>query len=244
MTSPASKVGSGGSTSGSIKYSEDSSGSLPHHVSPTSPTRGPTKVKFGVKSYLHHFYEDCAGIGDVDEDAEYDGYQVKPKSLRRWDILSTVGFSVAIILIVAGIVLLLVGFLVPAKRTRFVLGRNTYVKQDNVEFNKFLMYSRWAGAFTFCFGGISLSVCIALIGFGKLNKQSEMAERKIFEDRLQRSTSSKDEQSYQGTDEFGNLVQYGTCGTTTIPTPTLSTSYPVPMSLREVTPVQPNGDDR
>lgn len=28
-------------------------------------------IKFGVKSYLHHFYEDCTGLGQLDDDEDY-----------------------------------------------------------------------------------------------------------------------------------------------------------------------------
>lgn len=221
--------------SGSIQHSDDRSGQVPHRVSPSE--EGRSRIRFGVKNYLHHFYEDCTGLGNLDDD---EGYHLKPKSSRRCKLLCRIGFSISIIFICTGILLLLLGFFIPPKHTKFSNGSIVFINQENARFNDFLMYSRWVGAFVFCLGGIVLSVCIVLLGLGKLHHKNDIVERKIFEERLQRGSNEEGAQSYRGTDEYGNLVQYGACGSTSSTTPTLSTASPVPMSLREVTTIQPS----
>lgn len=186
-------------------------------------------IKFGVKSYLHHFYEDCTGLGQLDDEADY---KIKDTT-SRYTLIARIGFAISIVFIVLGILLLLLGFVIPQRETDFIDGGVTKINADNVRFNSFLTYSRWVGAFSFCCGGIQLSIFIVLLGVGKLRKRNEILERRRFQERLLQN--AEESQACRGTDEFGNLIQYGTCEPSTSASPT----QPVPTSLMEVTKVQP-----
>lgn len=213
---------------GSIKYSKispDEKGNLPHHV--PSPDERRNHQGFGVKHYLHHFYEDCAGIVNPDEPEEF---EIENKPSKKCSILCRIGFSLAILFICLGVILLLVGFLVSTRDTKYVENGIVYISQENERFNEFLKYSRWIGAFSFCLGGLLLSVCIILLGLGTMSYQRELLEKRTFENRLQKGATMDRDPNYHGTDEFGNVIR---------PLKPSSVPGPIPVSLPRLTQVQP-----
>uniref|UniRef100_A0A803JRU7 Neurensin 1 n=1 Tax=Xenopus tropicalis TaxID=8364 RepID=A0A803JRU7_XENTR len=121
--------------------------------------------RYGVRSYLHQFYEDCtASIWEYDDD-----FQIQ-RSPSRWSsAFWKVGLILGIILMLAGLAVLAVGFLVPPKIEAF--GEDDFVVVDS-------------HAILFCIGGTTLAACLLMSAFAKSYSKEEKYLQQKFKERI------------------------------------------------------------
>ncbi|XP_076463182.1 uncharacterized protein LOC143295395 isoform X1 [Babylonia areolata] len=141
----------------------------------TGSTAGKRKrscpMYFGVKSYLHHFYDSHSSYKDpsVYEDDD-DMYLLHPNPRRRrcppiwWKVFMWVGVN----LLLFGVVGILVGYLVPPKTV--IVGENKpagewYIDTSAKSYNTTLDMCKLIGLVLFCIGGITLAMSLLFPSF-------------------------------------------------------------------------------
>ena len=128
-------------------------------------------ISFGVRSYLHHFYDSHSSYKDpsVYEDDD-DMYLLHPNPRRRrcppiwWKIFMWVGVN----LLLFGVVGILVGYLVPPKTV--IVGENKparewYIDTSAKSYNTTLDMCKLIGLVLFCVGGITLAMSLLFPSF-------------------------------------------------------------------------------
>ncbi|KAM5298332.1 neurensin-1 [Ctenodactylus gundi] len=135
--------------------------------------------RYGVRSYLHQFYEDCtASIWEDEED-----FQVQ-RSPNWWSsVLWKVGLISGTVFVILGLTVLAVGFLVPPKIEAFGEADFVVVDTHAVQFNGALDVCKLAGAVLFCIGGTSMAGCLLLSVFakGSYSKEEKLLQRRFKE---------------------------------------------------------------
>lgn len=127
---------------------------------------------FGVRSYLHHFYDSKGSFKDPsiyeEEDDEDDlSYLLRPRKRKRctsiwWKIFVWIGAN----LLIFGIIGVLVSFLIPPHRE--VVGvENNIEKVDRgaVYFNYNLDICKLISLIVFCVGGVTLTIALIFPSF-------------------------------------------------------------------------------
>ncbi|KFQ30196.1 PREDICTED: neurensin-1 [Merops nubicus] len=136
--------------------------------------------RYGVRSYLHQFYEDCtASIWEYEDD-----FQIQ-RSPSRWSsAFWKVGLVSGTAFMLVGLTVLVVGFLVPPKIE--ALGRDDFVVVDAraVQFNGALDVCKLAGAILFCLGGSVVAACLMMSAFAKSYSKEEKYLQQRFKERL------------------------------------------------------------
>ncbi|KAG7257261.1 hypothetical protein CRUP_030796 [Coryphaenoides rupestris] len=104
--------------------------------------------QYGVRSYLHQFYEECtASIWERDED-----FQIQ-RSPSRWSsLLLEVCLAFGTMILFAGLIVLLVGYATPARIEAFGADDLLFVDSHAVSFNRALDVCKLTGAVLFCVG--------------------------------------------------------------------------------------------
>ncbi|XP_077869894.1 neurensin-1-like, partial [Saccoglossus kowalevskii] len=137
--------------------------------SDTTETSGTTSLSsdFGVKSYLHHFYEEDPNFKDS-EDVFRDDYQfLIPPSRRRcspfwWKAAIWAGIN----LLILGTIALLIGYLVPQRKEILGYENDSVVIDDQaVTFNYRLDVAKLAGLVILCVGGFVLAIALLIPAF-------------------------------------------------------------------------------
>ncbi|KAF6110384.1 neurensin 1 [Phyllostomus discolor] len=105
--------------------------------------------RYGVRSYLHQFYEDCTtSIWEYEDD-----FQIQ-RSPNRWSsVFWKVGLISGTVFVILGLAVLAVGFLVPTKIEAFGEADFVVVDTHAVQFNGALDMCKLAGAILFCIEG-------------------------------------------------------------------------------------------
>nr|XP_044988858.1 neurensin-1 [Jaculus jaculus] len=136
--------------------------------------------RYGVRSYLHQFYEDCtASIWEHGDD-----FQIQ-KSPNRWSsVFWKVGLISGTVFVVLGLTVLAVGFLVPPKIEAFGEADFVVVDKQAVRFNGALDLCKLAGAVLFCIGGTSMAGCLLMSVFAKSYSREERFLQLKFKERL------------------------------------------------------------
>uniref|UniRef100_A0A7N5JMJ0 Neurensin-1-like n=1 Tax=Ailuropoda melanoleuca TaxID=9646 RepID=A0A7N5JMJ0_AILME len=136
--------------------------------------------RYGVRSYLHQFYEDCtASIWEYDDD-----FQIQ-RSPNKWSsAFWKVGLISGTMFMLTGIIVLVVGFLVPPKIE--ALGVEDFVVVDShaVQFNRALDVCKLAGAILFCIGGTTMAACLLMSAFAKSYSKEEQYLQQKFKERI------------------------------------------------------------
>ncbi|XP_034981309.1 neurensin-1 [Zootoca vivipara] len=136
--------------------------------------------RYGVRSYLHQFYEDCtASIWEYDDD-----FQIQ-RSPSRWSsAFWKVGLISGTVFMLTGVIVLVVGFLVPPKIE--ALGVEDFVVVDTraVQFNRALDICKLAGAILFCIGGTTMAACLLASAFAKSYSKEERYLQQKFKERI------------------------------------------------------------
>lgn len=128
---------------------------------------------FGVKSYLHHFYDARAAFKDptIYEDEDDSQYLLYPNQRRPrctsiwWKVFVWIGAN----FLVFGIIGVLVGYLVPQRsifKDDLKLADDVKVlDRGAIEFNYTLYVFKLVGLVLFCIGGLTLAVALLFPSF-------------------------------------------------------------------------------
>ncbi|KAG9355735.1 hypothetical protein JZ751_000573 [Albula glossodonta] len=136
--------------------------------------------RYGVRSYLHHFYEECsASIWERDED-----FQIQ-RSPSRWSsVLWKVSLAFGVLILTAGLMALTVGYAVPSRIEAFGEGELVFVDSHAVRFNRGLQLSKLTGAALFCTGGVLMAVGLLLSSFAKSLPDEESRPQHKFKEKI------------------------------------------------------------
>ncbi|KAK0068617.1 neurensin-1 [Biomphalaria pfeifferi] len=126
-------------------------------------------VYFGVKSYLHQFYEDHTFKDpSVYEDDDHQ-YLLQPHQRRRrctpiwWKLFMWIGVT----LLLFGVIGILIGYLVPPRHV--LIGDSdtgqAYIDQQAQEYNTTLDMCKLIGLIFFCVGGLTLAMALLFPSF-------------------------------------------------------------------------------
>uniref|UniRef100_A0A1A8RFL1 Neurensin 2 n=1 Tax=Nothobranchius rachovii TaxID=451742 RepID=A0A1A8RFL1_9TELE len=109
-------------------------------------------LQFGVRSYLHHFYEECSS-SMWERDPENQGFVQSQRSALWWNsAVWKVSLALGLLVLTAGIVSLSVGFSTPHRIESFGEGDLFFVDAQAISFNRGLHLSTAAGIGLSCLG--------------------------------------------------------------------------------------------
>ncbi|KAM4567371.1 neurensin-1 isoform 2-T2 [Fundulus diaphanus] len=136
--------------------------------------------QYGVRSYLHQFYEECTGsIWERDED-----FQIQ-RSPSRWSsLLWKVCLTFGTLILITGLIVVLVGYATPTKTEAFGEDDLLFVDSHAVSFNHALDVCKLTGAVLFCVGGTSMTVGLLMSAFAKSYSKEELYLQHKFKERL------------------------------------------------------------
>ncbi|XP_032391879.1 neurensin 1-like [Etheostoma spectabile] len=113
---------------------------------------GSSCLQFGVRSYLHHFYEECSS-SMWERDPEDPGLAQNQRSTLWWNsAVWKVSLALGLLILGAGIASLSVGYSTPHKIESFGEGDLFFLDSQAVRFNWGLHLSNAAGIGLCCFG--------------------------------------------------------------------------------------------
>uniref|UniRef100_A0A7N5ZQV1 Neurensin 1-like n=2 Tax=Anabas testudineus TaxID=64144 RepID=A0A7N5ZQV1_ANATE len=123
---------------------------------------GSSCLQFGVRSYLHHFYEECSA-SMWDRDPEDRGFVQSQRSALWWNsAVWKVSLFLGLLILTAGFASLSVGYSTPHKIESFGEGDLFFVDTQAVGFNKGLHISTAAGIGLSCLGSALVAVGIVV----------------------------------------------------------------------------------
>ncbi|XP_004077727.1 neurensin-1 [Oryzias latipes] len=136
--------------------------------------------QYGVRSYLHQFYEECtASIWERDED-----FQIQ-RSPSRWSsLLWKVCLAFGTLILFAGLIVLLVGYVTPTRIEAFGEHDLLFIDSHAVSFNRALDVCKLTGAVLFSVGGTSVAVGLLLSAFARSYSKEELYLQQKFKERL------------------------------------------------------------
>ncbi|XP_029298422.1 neurensin 1-like [Cottoperca gobio] len=157
LCSEACVSGSGGESSGS----EAGSGCL----------------QFGVRSYLHHFYEECSS-SMWERDPEGRGFVHSQRSSVWWNsAVWKVSTALGLLILTAGVASLSVGYATPHKIESFGEGDLFFVDSQAVNFNRGLHFSTAAGIGLSCLGSALAAMGVVAWILPKANWKERLFHR-------------------------------------------------------------------
>ncbi|XP_062866065.1 neurensin 1-like [Trichomycterus rosablanca] len=115
---------------------------------------------YGVRSYLHYFYEECTASVWDQEDVQ------NQRSFRWWSSgLCKVSLALGAVVLAVGLVVLVVGFSVPSRIEAFGEGELLFVDRQAVQYNHGLNVCVQAGTGMLSLGGLMLAAGLLLSAF-------------------------------------------------------------------------------
>ncbi|KAM6458018.1 neurensin-2 isoform 1-T2 [Liasis olivaceus] len=139
--------------------------------------RGPNMEQgkwYGVRSYLHLFYEDCAGARMDGDDAE-EGSTSPAKG--GWSpVFWKVTLSAGTLLLLTGAVALATGYLLPPKLEGIGEAEFVVLDQQAVEYNRARGICRAVGVVLCTVAGALLGACVLSCGLGRMNLRGNQGE--------------------------------------------------------------------
>nr|XP_046273669.1 neurensin 1-like [Scatophagus argus] len=120
---------------------------------------GSSCLQFGVRSYLHHFYEECSS-SMWERDPEDRGFVQSQRSTLWWNSAAwKVSLALGLLIMTAGIASVSVGYSTPHKLESFGEGDLFFVDTQAISFNRRLHFTTAAGI-----GLSSLGLALVVIG--------------------------------------------------------------------------------
>ncbi|KAM9838350.1 neurensin 1-like [Aulostomus maculatus] len=130
-------------------------------------------LQFGVRSYLHHFYEECSS-SVLDRDREDQGFVQSQRSPMWWNSASwKVSLALGLLILTAGVASLSAGFSTPPKIESFGEGDLFFVDSQAIIFNRGLHFTTAAGIGLSCLGSAltAMGVVVWILPRAKLNEK-------------------------------------------------------------------------
>ncbi|XP_066531423.1 neurensin 1-like [Hoplias malabaricus] len=179
---------------------------------------------FGVRSYLHHFYEECTASMWEQEDA-----QSQRASPEWWSSgLCKVSLAFGAVVLAVGLVVLTVGFAIPSRIEAFGEGELLFVDRQAVQYNQGLHMCVQAGTGMLSLGGLLLTAGLLVSAFSKpAARESEQSPQ----------TAGRERKGLSG-GQSGDGGRSNTGLVTKAPSP-IGGEGAVPVSLSKVEKVQP-----
>ncbi|KAM3858630.1 neurensin 1-like [Diretmus argenteus] len=113
---------------------------------------GSSCLRFGVRSYLHYFYEECSS-SVRDSDPEDQGFVQSQRSAQQCNsAVWKVGLALGLLILTAGISSLCVGYSTPHRIESFGEGDLLFVDPRAITFNRGLNLSTAVGISLSCLG--------------------------------------------------------------------------------------------
>ncbi|KAM6164795.1 neurensin-2 [Rhynchocyon petersi] len=151
---------------------------MPSCDHPCSCSRAPNVEDgkwYGVRSYIHLFYEDCAGTALSDD---FEGPPVLCPC-RPWPSLCwKISLSSGILLLLLGVAALTTGYAVPLKLEGIGEGEFLVLDQRAADYNQALSTCRLAGTVLCAAAGVLLAICLfwAMTGWLSLNTKAQRVD--------------------------------------------------------------------
>ncbi|NP_001076459.1 neurensin 1-like isoform X1 [Danio rerio] len=124
---------------------------------------------FGVRSYLHHFYEECtASMREQQEDL-----QGQRSSLRWSSSLWKVTLVVGVVLLTVGLVVMTVGYAIPTRIEAFGEGELLFVDRQAMRHNHSLHICVLVGTGLLTLGGVLMAGGILTSNFSTTPTKQE-----------------------------------------------------------------------
>ncbi|KAF3707695.1 Neurensin-1 Neuro-p24 Vesicular membrane protein of 24 kDa [Channa argus] len=138
---------------------------------------GSSCLQFGVRSYLHHFYEECSA-SMWERDPEDWGLFESQRSALWWNsAVWKVSLSLGLLILTAGICSLSVAYSTPHKIESFGEGELFFVDTQAVSFNKVLHISTAAGIGLSCLGSVLAAMGIVVWILPRANLKERLYHR-------------------------------------------------------------------
>ncbi|CAL8087020.1 unnamed protein product [Orchesella dallaii] len=132
----------------------------PHHHGSCGELSEEAKAaqSFGVKSYLHHFYESVSQTPTQEENYQY---LIHPKSTPCGAIWFKIGLIIGATLFLLGAVAIVIGYAIPKQRVIMGISENIeIIDNDARRFNENLDRCKLIGLAGFCSGGLILVISL------------------------------------------------------------------------------------
>ncbi|KAM3596945.1 uncharacterized protein V6R79_023192 [Siganus canaliculatus] len=123
---------------------------------------GSSCLQFGVRSYLHHFYEECSS-SMWEKDQEDREFVQGQRSTLWWSSAAwKVSLALGLLILTAGITTLSVGYSTPHKIESFGEGDLFFVDTQAISFNRGLHVSAGAGIGLSCLGSVLVAAGVVV----------------------------------------------------------------------------------
>ncbi|CAK6961042.1 neurensin 1-like [Scomber scombrus] len=138
---------------------------------------GSNCLQFGVRSYLHHFYEECSSSA-WERDPEDQGF-VQSQRLNLWwnSAVWKVSLALGLLILTAGIASLSVGYATPHKIESFGEGDLFFVDTQAISFNNGLHLSTAAGIWLSCLGSAMTAMGVVIWILPRSNLRERLFQR-------------------------------------------------------------------
>ncbi|KAM4549782.1 neurensin 1-like [Fundulus diaphanus] len=138
---------------------------------------GSSCLQFGVRSYLHHFYEECSS-SMWERDPENRGSTHSQTSTLRWNsAVWKVSLALGVLMLTAGIVSLSVAYSTPHKIESFGEGDLYFVDPQAISYNRGLHLSTASGIGLSCLGSALAVMGVVVWVLPKANLKERLLHR-------------------------------------------------------------------
>ncbi|XP_018556968.1 neurensin 1-like [Lates calcarifer] len=140
---------------------------------------GSSCLQFGVRSYLHHFYEECSSSMWA-KDPEDRGFVQSQRSTLWWNsAVWKVSLALGLLILTAGIASLSVSYSTPHKIEAFGEGDLFFVDAQAASFNRGLHFSAAAGIGLSCLGSALAAMGVVVWILPRANLKERLFHRPV-----------------------------------------------------------------
>ncbi|XP_068587405.1 neurensin 1-like [Cebidichthys violaceus] len=138
---------------------------------------GSSCLQFGVRSYLHHFYEECSS-SMWERDPEDRGFVQRQTSALWWNSpVWKLFLALGLLILTAGIATLSVGYSTPHRIESFGEGDLFFVDTQAVSFNRGLHLRTAAGIGLSCLGSALAAMGVVVLILPRANLKERLFHR-------------------------------------------------------------------
>ncbi|XP_055076711.2 neurensin 1-like [Misgurnus anguillicaudatus] len=139
---------------------------------------------FGVRSYLHHFYEECtASMREQHEDQSQ-------RSSLQWSLWK-VALALGAALLVVGLVVMTVGYAIPTRIEAFGEGELLFVDRQAMRYNRSLHVCVLVGTGILTLGGVLMAGGILMSNFSTAPTPTRQEESSPRSSRRERKAGTR-----------------------------------------------------